>query len=69
MNEQNSQSVLVVDDHVLFREGLVSLFQSTPDFHVVDQAGTVMEGEKKAFCHKPNIILMYLLVVLQTLKM
>ena len=58
MNEQNSQSVLVVDDHVLFREGLVSLFQSTPDFHVVDQAGTVMEGVEKAFCHKPNIILM-----------
>ena len=53
-----SQSILVVDDHVLFREGLVSLFQHTPDFHVVDQAGTVMEGAEKAFYHKPDIILM-----------
>ncbi len=60
MNNQNqcAQSVLVVDDHVLFREGLVSLFQSTTDFHVVDQAGTVDEGVEKAFYHKPDIILM-----------
>ena len=55
---QTSQSILVVDDHVLFREGLVSLFNSTPDFHVVDQAGTVREGVEKAFHSKPDIILM-----------
>jgi len=60
MNEQekNTQSVLVVDDHVLFRDGLVSLFRSTSDFHVVDQAGSVKEGVEKAFYHKPDIILM-----------
>ncbi len=52
------QSVLVVDDHVLFRDGLVSLFRSTPDFQVVDQAGSVKEGIEKAFQHKPDIILM-----------
>lgn len=56
--EKQSQSILVVDDHVLFRDGLVSLFQSTPDFHVVDQAGTVSESIEKAFQHRPNIILM-----------
>jgi two-component system nitrate/nitrite response regulator NarL len=37
---------------------LVSLFQSTQDFYVVDQAGTVSEGIEKAFLHKPDIILM-----------
>lgn len=60
MNGQakNSQSVLIIDDHVLFRDGLVSLFQSTSGFHVVDQAGTVSEGIEKAFHHKPDIILM-----------
>ena len=60
MNIQNeaSQSVLIVDDHVLFRDGLASLFKSTQDFHVVDQAGTVKEGVEKAFHHKPDIILM-----------
>lgn len=55
---QQPQSVLVVDDHVLFRDGLVSLFQSTQDFRVVDQAGTVSEGVEKAFLHRPDIILM-----------
>lgn len=60
MNEQASspQKLLIIDDHVLFRDGLVSLFQSTPDFQVVDQAGTVREGVEKAFHHKPEIILM-----------
>jgi two-component system nitrate/nitrite response regulator NarL len=54
----STRSVLVIDDHVLFRDGLVSLFQSTPDFHVVDQAGSVKEGVEKAFYHRPDIILM-----------
>jgi two-component system nitrate/nitrite response regulator NarL len=52
------QTVLVIDDHVLFRDGLISLFQSTTDFRVVDQAGTVSEGIEKAFHHRPDIILM-----------
>jgi len=56
--KKNSRKILVIDDHVLFREGLVSLFQSTTDFDVVDQAGTVKEGVEKAFHHRPDIILM-----------
>lgn len=51
-------NVLVIDDHVLFRDGLVSLFHSTPDFQVVDQASTVKEGIEKALYHRPDIILM-----------
>jgi DNA-binding NarL/FixJ family response regulator len=60
MNDQgtSSQKILVIDDHVLFRDGLVSLFLSTPDFHVVGQAGTVKEAIEKAFHHRPDIILM-----------
>jgi len=58
-NQTNSsQSVLVIDDHVLFRDGLISLFKSTPDFHVVDQAGSVEEGVEKAFHYRPDIVLM-----------
>jgi two-component system nitrate/nitrite response regulator NarL len=56
--EISRQKILVIDDHVLFRDGLVSLFHSTPDFHVVDQASTVKEGIEKAFHHRPDIILM-----------
>lgn len=60
MNEpmDNLQRILIVDDHVLFRDGLVSLFSATTGFEVVDQAGTVNEGVEKAFHHKPDIILM-----------
>ena len=58
IQDKQPQSILVVDDHVLFRDGLVSLFQFTQDFYVVDQAGTVSEGIEKAFLHKPDIILM-----------
>jgi len=55
---KSPQSILVVDDHVLFRDGLISLFKSTADFNVVDQAGSVKEGVEKAFQYRPDIILM-----------
>lgn len=56
--ENQVKKILVIDDHIMFREGLVSLFQYTSDFSVIDQAGTVGDGIKKAFQHKPDIILM-----------
>ena len=55
---RSMQKVLVVDDHIMFREGLISLLCSTPDFQVVDQAGTMHEGIEKALLYKPDIILM-----------
>ena len=50
--------VLIVDDHVLFRQGLVSLLQSEPDFQVVGQAGSVQEAVVKAANLRPDMILM-----------
>jgi len=60
MSNSNSapQRILIIDDHVLFREGLVGLIRSTSDFQIVDQAGTVEEGVEKAFHYRPDIILM-----------
>lgn len=60
MNHQEipPRKVLVIEDHVLFRDGLISLFHSTTDFQVVDQAGTIKEGIEKAFYYKPDVILM-----------
>jgi len=52
------KNILVVDDHIMFREGLISLLRSTPEFNVVDQAGTMHEGVEKALRHRPAIILM-----------
>lgn len=51
-------NVLIVDDHVLFRQGLVSLLQSEPDFQVVDQAGSSREAVQKAGELRPDMILM-----------
>ena len=56
--ENTSQGILIVDDHVLFRDGLISLFRTTPDFMVVDQAGSVAEAVEKAIQYRPDIILM-----------
>jgi two-component system nitrate/nitrite response regulator NarL len=57
-NANIPQNILVVDDHIMFREGLIGLLRSTPEFNVVDQAGTMYEGIEKALRHKPHIILM-----------
>lgn len=50
--------VLIVDDHVLFRDGLVSLLNAQPDFDIVGQAGGVQEAIAMAHDLKPDIVLM-----------
>lgn len=52
------KKVMVIDDHILFREGLISLFQSTPDFQVIGEAGSVQGAIEKSKLLKPDIILM-----------
>ena len=53
-----AQKVLVVDDQILFREGLMSLLRSTTDFELVGFAGSVHEGCEQAVLLNPDIILM-----------
>ena len=50
--------VLVVDDHVLFREGLIRLLEPQPDIRVVGQAGTMREALALALQLKPALVLM-----------
>jgi DNA-binding NarL/FixJ family response regulator len=50
--------VLIVDDHILFREGLVGLLRSQSDMEVVGESGSVQEAIDQALKTKPNIILM-----------
>jgi len=52
------KKVMVVDDHILFREGLISLFRSTSEYKVVGEAGSVQEGIENARSLHPDIILM-----------
>ena len=35
---------VIVDDHVMLRDGLVSIFLQQPDFEVVGEAGTVADA-------------------------
>jgi DNA-binding NarL/FixJ family response regulator len=50
--------VLIVDDHVLFREGLVSLLKTQPDITVAGEAGSVSESIGMARELEPDLILM-----------
>ena len=50
--------VLLVDDHILFREGLSSLLTSLPDIHIIGTAETVSGAVEKAQNFKPDLILM-----------
>lgn len=50
--------VLVVDDSLLFRDGLVNMFLSQPDFTVVAEAGSIHDAVLRARETHPDIILM-----------
>lgn len=50
--------LLVIDDHVLFREGLVGLLKVEPDIEIAGTGGSVREAVELACRHKPDTILM-----------
>lgn len=50
--------ILLVDDHVLFREGLVSLLEAQTDMEVIGQASTVREAVALTQTGQPNVVVM-----------
>jgi len=50
--------LLIVDDHTLFRQGLVSLLRGEPGFEVVGEAATGDEAVRLALTLQPDVILM-----------
>jgi two-component system nitrate/nitrite response regulator NarL len=50
--------ILIVDDHVLFREGLVSILDAQPRFKVVGQADSVSEAIALTRRLRPQLVLM-----------
>src|SRR5579871_2219858 len=50
--------VLVVDDNVLFREGLVALLKQYDDIMIAGQASNGDDAVRKATLVRPNVILM-----------
>ncbi|MDP2662762.1 MAG: response regulator transcription factor [Dehalococcoidia bacterium] len=54
----NRLRILLVDDHILFREGIASLVASRPDMEIVGQAVDGLEAFQKAKDLRPDLILM-----------
>ena len=50
--------LLIVDDHVLFREGLAAIIRPNPDIEVAGFAGSVKEAVDVSRAVKPDITLM-----------
>lgn len=50
--------ILLVDDHVLFREGIASILNGQPDLNVIGAAASVKEAISLAIKLKPELILM-----------
>lgn len=51
-------SIVVVDDHPLFREGVVSTLQESGFFDVVAQAGTQEDAIREVEKHLPDLMLL-----------
>jgi two-component system nitrate/nitrite response regulator NarL len=50
--------VVVVDDHTLFRRGIIALLAGEPDFAVVGEAADGAEGIKTVARHQPDVVLL-----------
>ncbi|MCO5978792.1 response regulator [Ideonella oryzae] len=50
--------LLVVDDHTLFRRGLIALLQADARFSVVAEAGDASEAQRLAAQYRPDVILL-----------
>ena len=53
---QPVNTVVLVDDHDLIRQGLARAFERHPDFTVLGEAGTVSEGGRLARELKPSVV-------------
>lgn len=58
MSETGPTRTLVVDDHTLFRRGLISLLSRTDWIDVVGDAGDASEAQRKAETLCPDLILL-----------
>ncbi len=57
-HKQPALKVMVVDDHALFRDGMVSVIRNQPDMEVVGEASDGLEAFIMAKQLRPNVILM-----------
>jgi len=58
MSELPVETVLIVDDHPLFRRGLAQLLQTVPGFRLVGEAAGGEEGIEMARARQPDLVLL-----------
>ena len=58
MSGSGAIRVLVVDDHTLFRRGLIALLAGDARFEVVAEAGDASEAHRRAVQSQPDVILL-----------
>lgn len=52
------KKIILVDDHIMFREGLANVLKGQSDFEVIGQAGTARDAVRLAHDLHPDIVLM-----------
>ena len=52
-----AKTVLIVDEYPMFRKSLKFLLGKVSGYEVIDEAGSGLEGFKKAMKHKPDLII------------
>jgi len=55
MNPAAPQTILIVDDHPLFRKGVIQLIQAVPEFRFVGEAPSGTEGIALARALQPDM--------------
>ena len=58
MSNGNTITVMLADDHTLFRSGIRLLLQRYPEFSIVGEASDGLEAVKRAKQLKPNVLLL-----------
>ena len=56
MNAVIKQNILIIDDHPLFRKGIIQLIDSAEEFDIIGEASGGIDGIAQAHALQPDLI-------------